>query len=1196
MWRIEQLKLTDFKSYKGTHVIPQLRNFQAVIGPNGAGKSNLMDAISFVLGVRVGYLRGSNLKDLIHDDPTMASPPSRAAVELQLRHSNGDVKVFGRTVLGSGSSEYRLNGRIVSEREYQTELRDINIDVKARNFLVFQGDVTQVATKSGKELTKMVESICGSDELAREYDELKAKKERAEEQTMACFQKKKGMAAEKKQYKAMKEEAERYQQLEAELVEKKTDLMLVEIRNYKKGMGKYKNEMKGKERELESLLNEKTEKEGQYEEAMNAVRAKVKEENGTRDVLRRLKGEREQLKPVEGRVSAKKRVMAEKVRALEREIEQLRARGGEEQDRIDEIEGAIKEKEQEAAQLQHAESVKLTDAQQQEFDRQCEEYQCKYGDKERRRVELEHDIERDEQTVKDLSKVESVRALDEQIESMRLQVGRYRESLAQEQKGLSSEKEELQHLRESVAEKSENVERCSRELKEVEQAMSDLRMSMKESRHDVVMNDTLDSLKRLFSKVHGQVSELYTPVNKKEAGVLAMAIGKYNKAVVVEDTQTALECLRYCKEQRSKVVLTFLCLRELRTKDFNEMDETLKEMGATFAIKSIKYNDRYESVFRFVLNNTIIVDTLKSARKIAFNKRYQHKFRIITSLGSVVEKNALMAGGVDEKRKKVNAKKAQEQYAELSSRKQQLEEELRNAQDLQVSDVDEAQLRVNGHAQRIEVLRRRMDEVEAAQKKAESEKAEIEKKTGGKDLKEVRRRVRDSKKELEGLTAELAQAQHDVFADLNGQLGISDVYAQCAEVNRKAREVRGFEIARELEVLRERLRLESEKGSSTERMEKENELAQLRLVFEQEVENKEAEVRAKLEENAKSSEEATSELARIMREMERMKVDVADKKKSLEEADAAIRQNQKDQSHLQSMHGKLQAGLDETVRTARMEQIPLPLTGEDRTQSTKVSMDLVTRSTTAGDQDFDFSRISKMVVRNMEEYTRVRSELQEEVKRIEVQINGLTPNMKAIDQFNGIVDKLKGINDDFDETRKAAKEAADAFAEVRSKRTKMFMEAFEHISNTIDPIYKELTRSAKHPLGGTAYLSLENTEEPYLSGLRYSAMPPFKRFHDLEQLSGGEKTIAALALLFAIQSYYPSPFFILDEIDAALDVQNVLQVAKYIQKKCGDVQFLVISLKDTLYERADALVGVARDLERKTSVTYTLDLKEYELQ
>ena len=115
MWKINKLTLTNFKSYKGTHVIPNFHNFQAVIGPNGAGKSNLMDAISFVLGVKVGFLRGSNLKDLIHDDPRMEEPPTKASVELELRHVDSSIKKYQRTVSTTGGSEYRLNGKVVTE-------------------------------------------------------------------------------------------------------------------------------------------------------------------------------------------------------------------------------------------------------------------------------------------------------------------------------------------------------------------------------------------------------------------------------------------------------------------------------------------------------------------------------------------------------------------------------------------------------------------------------------------------------------------------------------------------------------------------------------------------------------------------------------------------------------------------------------------------------------------------------------------------------------------------------------------------------------------------------------------------------------------------------------------------------------------------------------------------------------------------
>ena len=138
---------------------------------------------------------------------------------------------------------------------------------------------------------------------------------------------------------------------------------------------------------------------------------------------------------------------------------------------------------------------------------------------------------------------------------------------------------------------------------------------------------------------------------------------------------------------------------------------------------------------------------------------------------------------------------------------------------------------------------------------------------------------------------------------------------------------------------------------------------------------------------------------------------------------------------------------------------------------------------------------------------------------------------------------MKDTNNEFEQARKEAKITREKFNVVKRKRFELFMKAYTAIESKIDTIYKELTKSKTHPLGGTAYLTLENPEEPYLEGIRYHAMPPMKRFRDMEQLSGGEKTMAALSLLFAVHSYHPSPFFVMDEIDAALDFQNVAKVA-----------------------------------------------------
>lgn len=201
--------------------------------------------------------------------------------------------------------------------------------------------------------------------------------------------------------------------------------------------------------------------------------------------------------------------------------------------------------------------------------------------------------------------------------------------------------------------------------------------------------------------------------------------------------------------------------------------------------------------------------------------------------------------------------------------------------------------------------------------------------------------------------------------------------------------------------------------------------------------------------------------------------------------------------------------------------------------------------------------------------------------------------MRAIERLESVENRLKATEQDFENARNVLREAREAFNTIKVKRFELFNKAFEHIKEQIVAVYKDLTRSEAFPIGGHAYLDIEDdTDTPYLSGIKYHAMPPLKRFRDMEHLSGGEKTIAALALLFAIHSYQPSPFFVLDEVDAALDNANVEKIKKYIREHAGPgMQFIVISLKTGLFQDSESLVGVYRDQEVNSSKTLTLDVR-----
>jgi structural maintenance of chromosome 1 len=172
----------------------------------------------------------------------------------------------------------------------------------------------------------------------------------------------------------------------------------------------------------------------------------------------------------------------------------------------------------------------------------------------------------------------------------------------------------------------------------------------------------------------------------------------------------------------------------------------------------------------------------------------------------------------------------------------------------------------------------------------------------------------------------------------------------------------------------------------------------------------------------------------------------------------------------------------------------------------------------------------------------MEKQLIKEISDLQAEIDKMSPNMKAIDRLDEVQTRLDATSAEFDEGRKAAKEARETFNDVKQRRSEAFNKAYSHISKKIDEVYKDLTKGKAAPMGGVAYLSLEDPEEPYLYGVKYHAMPPMKRFRDMEQLSGGEKTMAALALLFAIQRWVVSMLGHLS-VQADLDTAMLLHLS-----------------------------------------------------
>lgn len=214
---LNYIEVENFKSYKGQIAIGPLKRFTAVIGPNGSGKSNFMDAISFVMGERTNCLRVKRLSELIHGAAIGRPVSNRCSVTAKFINDNGESIEFQRAVINS-SADYKINGRGVQNATYLEELEKLGINVKAKNFLVFQGAVESIAMKNAKERAALFEEISGSGLLKEEYNRAKIEMQAAEEETQFTYQKKKGVAAERKEAKAEKQEADRYTRLKLEYV------------------------------------------------------------------------------------------------------------------------------------------------------------------------------------------------------------------------------------------------------------------------------------------------------------------------------------------------------------------------------------------------------------------------------------------------------------------------------------------------------------------------------------------------------------------------------------------------------------------------------------------------------------------------------------------------------------------------------------------------------------------------------------------------------------------------------------------------------------------------------------------------------------------------------------------------------------------------------------------------------------------
>ncbi|GME74440.1 unnamed protein product [Ambrosiozyma monospora] len=672
MGRLVGLELQNFKSYRGTASIGFGSSFfTSIIGPNGSGKSNMMDAISFVLGIRSNHLRSTNLKDLIYrgrvmekgheqnedemdqddDEKEDEEEPKTAYVMAIYEKSNGDILKLKRTINASGSSDYNINGQAVTATQYGNILKAENILIKARNFLVFQGDVEKIASQSSTDLTKLIETISGSIELKSQYDSLSESKEKAHDETALKNSKKRTLREELNQYRNQCAEVEQFDRKFRELSKLIQSKYLTRLHLQEVQMENNASNLEESKEKLLSLNSEVNKLEAQL--------LKIKKRVSSKD---------QACRKIDGSIQSSSSVIRTKelnLIPINSEIPQVAKRISHYESRIKTIES---DKSDQAEVVQRTESqlksikaaynnylAEFERTQSEAVDPQAisdykqlrEKFLMQAGHIESRLLELQeerqsvlNEIENaDRQKELLTSRIQELSVSKNKVNTKLKDIDFQLSDILSSVNTNKSKLNELKTTRDQINKREFEV---NSKLKQILIELNDLNAMQRESRREKQLRDNTIALKRLFPGVKGLLYDLCKPKQKKYELAVSTVLGKNFDAIIVDTVSTANECIDYLKEQRLGVA-SFIPLDTVVARPPNNNLRNINDKIRP-TLDVVDYDSEFERAIQYSCGNSIICDTIEVAKHAKWDRKIDAK--AVTLDGSLIHKSGLMTGGL----------------------------------------------------------------------------------------------------------------------------------------------------------------------------------------------------------------------------------------------------------------------------------------------------------------------------------------------------------------------------------------------------------------------------------------------------------------------------------------------------------------------------------------------------------------------
>jgi chromosome segregation protein len=1178
---IKELVLDNFKSFGQKTRIPFYEDFTTVTGPNGSGKSNVIDSVLFALGLaRTSGIRAEKLTDLIynpgHQEGESFQGQREASVEVVFDNANRTLE-RSQVVNAAGTEDvgdvdeihikrrvketeenyysyYYINGRSVNLSDIQDLLGQAGITPEGYN-VVMQGDVTEIINMTPGTRREIIDEIAGvaqfDEKKEAAFEELEVVEDRIEEAELR-----------------IEEKEDRLDQLEDE---RQTALQYQELREEKETYESYRKaaELEDKREELAEIEDDIEEAEGALEKRQSTLDERQGElmrleseldhlngeiERKGEDEQLAIKREMEEIKGDIARLEDKIESQHERIEDAESERKQAFVEIDRKQEELDELESEIRELKVEkssiAADVQEKEeSLETVEARidevGEEFEEVKNELQSKKEELEAAKAE-KNDLQREQD-----------RLLDE---------ARRRSSEKREKKeAIETATELIPELEADIEDLDVELEKARENHETIGEVVDDLRMEKRERQGDLDdIEDKLNAAQQEYAEleakagqtgdssygravttilnadidgVHGTVAQLGS-VSNQYATACETAAGGRLANVVTDDDQVGQRCIEFLKS-RNAGRATFLPITKMGQRSLPSLPD--HEGVVDFAYNLVEFDSEYAGIFSYVLGDTLVVDTIETAREL------MGQFRIVTLDGDLVEKSGAMTGG-SKKGSRYSFEGTEGKLERVAARINELEEQRQSVR----AEVRELEDRLEDARDRESDAAEQVRDIESEIENRESEIAE-------------------TKSRIETLTEELADIEADreevsekmdeleaAIADKNET--IAAIQEDIDELEAEVEDSELPELTAKAESIREDI------DDANARIDDlESELNQLHL------EKQYAE--EAIEERNEDIEAAQNRKADAEENIEELEETIADKETVLEEKEAEVAELEEELAELKAEREDLREEVDE----AREERD----TAKERV--TAVENELAELRQDRETLDWEIEELEADVGDYDPEDVPDHEEVEAEIARLEGEMTALEPvNMLAIEEYDTVRKELSELQDRKATLVEEAEGIRDRIATFEARKKETFMEAYEAIDAQFQDIFERLS-------DGTGRLHLENEDDPFDGGLTMKAQPGDKPIQRLNAMSGGEKSLTALAFIFAIQRHNPAPFYALDEVDAFLDAANAELVGEMVDELAGEAQFVVVSHRSAMLERSERAIGVTMQ-ENNTSAVTGIDL------